>query len=60
MIIKYKPTYMHELPVRWIFKDYYRVTDEKLFFLKVIEYGVVFEKVEDSDYELMIYRDLPP
>jgi hypothetical protein len=62
MIIRYK-NYINsyqELPIRWLFEDFYRVIDTKLFLLKTIELGIVFEKIEDNDYESYIYnKDLP-
>jgi len=57
MIIRYKNynNPYQELPIRWLFRDFYRVTDIKLFLLKTIELGIVFEKIEDKDYEFYIY-----
>jgi hypothetical protein len=56
MIIKFKPTYGHGLPIRWIFEDYYRVYDEKLFFLKAIEDSVEFETISYEDYVNLLYN----
>jgi len=58
MIIKFKQTYGPDLPIRWLFKDYYRVIDEKRFLLLAIEHGLVFQKIEGDKYEQMLYNDL--
>ena len=58
MIIKYKPTYGPDLPICWLFLNYYRVMDEKLFFLLVIEKEVVFETVDQKEYENAVYQSM--
>ena len=59
MLIKYRNHKSHsDLPIRWLFANYYRVYDEQLFFLKAIEHGIVFEKVDPASYEMVIYQDL--
>lgn len=60
MIIKYKDEYRkyEDLPIRWIYKDYYRVTDVKLLFLMSIERGFTFDKIEEEEYQSMIYKEI--
>jgi hypothetical protein len=58
MIIRCKPTYGHGLPIRWVFEDYYRVYDEKLFLLKAIEHSVEFETISYEDYVDLLYRKM--
>ena len=59
MIIKFtKPIINDNLPIRWLFKDYYRVVDEKLFFVLVIKHGIQYTKIEDESYGEMLYSDL--
>jgi hypothetical protein len=60
MIIKYKDEYSKywDLPIRWIYRDYYRVTDEKLLFLMSIERGFTFDRIEEDEYQSMIYKEI--
>lgn len=61
MIIKFHgyPNHHKDIrSIRWLFKDYYRVIDEKLFLLELINYEFVFAKIEGDEYEAMLYNDL--
>lgn len=53
MLVKYKLSTkdLLDLPLSWLFKDYYRVTDEKLFLLLVIKHGIVFETISNDCFE---------
>lgn len=59
MIIKFQGYPNQDIKsIRWLFKDYYRVIDEKLFLLEVINHEIVFVKIEGDEYEAMLYNDL--
>jgi hypothetical protein len=60
MVIKYKSEYSQyqDLPIRWIYRDYYRVTDEKLLFLMSVERGFTFDRIEEEEYQSMIYKEI--
>lgn len=63
MIIKLKKDvvnqHIYHLPICWLFKDYFRVVDEKVFFLETLKHGVEFEKIDDTEYEWMLYTGKP-
>ena len=62
MIIKFQgyPNHHRDIKLlRWLFKDYFRVTDEKLFLLEVVKYEFTFEKIDDTEYEWMLYTGIP-
>lgn len=62
MIIKFQgyPNHHKDIKsIRWLFRDYYRVIDEKLFLLEVINHEIVFEKIDDTEYQWIVYGGKP-
>jgi hypothetical protein len=62
MIVRFKSNpFMQndsDLPIRWLFKDYYRVIDPEKFFLLTIQHGLVYETLDDNVYLTMLFSGL--
>ncbi len=42
---------------RWLMKDYYEVTDEKLFFLESVKHGFEFEIIDDPKFYWLLCKN---